>query len=305
MIKKGRLNSLAHKKKSKSLHSGGINPAHFSKGQIKFLILLLPICTVMALPLIFIFFNAFKPIDELFAFPPRFYVKNPTWENFNDLFNMASNTKVPATRYLFNSIVSTVSVVILTVFISVSAGYVLSKKRFRLKKTLFTVNNLGLMFVPIAVAIPRYFIIIYTGLQDNFLANIIPLLVTPTGVFLIKQFIDQMPDALIEASVIDGASDYQILRKIVIPLVNPAIATVVLTTFQSAWASSEASTYYLDNEAFKTFSFYISSLSGSAGGIAGVGIGAAATLIMFLPNLIVFILMQSRVMDTMMHSGIK
>lgn len=295
---------MARNRKAK-LHSGGINPAHFSKGQVKFLVILLPICFVMVLPLVFIFFNAFKPIDELFAFPPRFYVKNPTWENFNDLFSMASNTKIPATRYLFNSIVSTVAVVIITVFISVSAGYVLSKKRFRLKKTLFTVNNLGLMFVPIAVSIPRYFIIIYTGLQDNFLANIIPLLVTPTGVFLIKQFIDQMPDALIEAAVIDGATDYQILRKIVIPLVNPAIATVVLTTFQSAWASSEASTLYLDNEALKTFSFYISSLSGSAGGIAGVGIGAAATLIMFLPNLIVFIIMQSRVMDTMMHSGIK
>lgn len=295
---------MARNRKAK-LHSGGINPAHFSKGQVKFLVILLPICFVMVLPLIFIFFNAFKPIDELFAFPPRFYVINPTWENFNDLFSMASNTKIPATRYLFNSIVSTVAVVIITVFISVSAGYVLSKKRFRLKKTLFTVNNLGLMFVPIAVSIPRYFIIIYTGLQNNFLANIIPLLVTPTGVFLIKQFIDQMPDALIEAAVIDGATDYQILRKIVIPLVNPAIATVVLTTFQGAWASSEASTLYLDNEALKTFSFYISSLSGSAGGIAGVGIGAAATLIMFLPNLIVFIIMQSRVMDTMMHSGIK
>ena len=111
--------------------------------------------------------------------------------------------------------------------------------------------------------------------------------------------------SLYEAAVIDGASDYQILRKIVIPLVNPAIATVALTTFQTAWASSEASVYYLDNEALKTFSFYISSLSGSAGGIAGVGIGAAATLIMFLPNLIVFIIMQSRVMNTMMHSGIK
>ncbi len=296
---------MKQKRKHKSLRSGGINPAHFQRGQIKFLVILLPICFVMVLPIVFIFFNAFKPIDELFAFPPRFYVKNPTWENFNDLFAMASNTKVPATRYLFNSIISTLSVVILTVFISVSAGYVLSKKHFRAKKTLFTINNLGLMFVPIAVTIPRYFIIIYTGLQDNFLANIIPLLVTPTGVFLIKQFIDQMPDALIEAAVIDGASDYQILRRIVIPLVNPAIATVVLTTFQSAWASSEASTLFIDNEAYKTFSFYISSLSGSAGGIAGVGIAAAATLIMFLPNLIVFIVMQSRVMNTMMHSGLK
>ena len=271
---------MARKKKSKALHSGGINPTHFDRGQVKFLVILLPMCVVMALPLIFMFFNAFKPMDELFAFPPKFFVKNPTLENFVDLFAMASNTKIPATRYIFNSIISTVAVVICTIFISVSAGYVLSKKRFRLKKTLFTINNLGLMFVSVAVAIPRYFIIVYTGLQDNFLANIIPLLVTPTGVFLIKQFIDQMPDALIEAAVIDGASDYQILRKIVIPLVNPAITTITLTTFQSAWASSEASTLFIDNESLKTFSFYISSLSGSAGGVAGVGIAAAASFIM-------------------------
>lgn len=288
-----------------SFNSCGINPKHFNRGQIKFLIIILPLALFMVLPLVFMLFNAFKPVDELFAYPPRFYVKNPTWENFTDLFLMASSSKVPATRYLFNSIVSSVSVVILTIIISVSAGYVLSKKNFAGKQSLFTINTLGMMFVPISVTIPRYLIIVYTGLQNNFLANIIPLLVTPTGVFLIKQFIDQMPDALIEAAVIDGATDIQILRKIVIPLVKPAICTLVITTFQSAWGSSEASAMFIDNEALKTFAFYISSLSGSAGGVAGVGIAAAASLIMFLPNLIIFIFMQSGVMNTMMHSGIK
>ena len=293
------------KRKNNRIKKNGINPQHFNSSQIKFLVILIPLCVFMALPIIFIVFNAFKPLDELCAFPPRFFVKHPTWENFSDLFAMAANTKVPASRYLVNSIISTAAVVILTLFVSVSAGYVLSKKSFRGKQTLFTINTLGLMFVPIAVQIPRYFIIVYTGLQNNFLANIIPLLVTPTGVFLIKQFIDQMPDALIEAAVIDGANDLQVLWKIVVPLANPAIATVTLITFQSAWGSSEASTLFLDNEAFKTFAFYISSLSDSAGGIAGAGIAAAATLIMFLPNLIIFIILQSRVMNTMMHSGIK
>lgn len=293
------------RKKKTALRSGGINPDHFNKSQFKFLLILAPICFVMALPLIFIFFNAFKPIDELFAYPPRFYVKNPTWENFSDLFAMASDTDVPAVRYLFNSIVSTAAVVILTVIISVCTGYVLSKKNFRAKKLLFTINTLGMMFASAAVAIPRYFVIVYTGLQDNFFANIIPLLVAPTGVFLIKQNIDQMPDALIEAAVIDGASDYKIISKIVFPLVSPAVATVAITTFQMAWGATEASTLYIDSEALKTFPFYINSLTGSAGGIAGVGMAAAATLILFLPNLIIFIIMQSRVMNTMMHSGIK
>ncbi len=296
---------MSKRKKKTALQSGGINPEHFSRSQIKFILILAPICFVMALPLVFIFFNAFKPIDELFAYPPRFYVKNPTWENFSDLFAMAADTDVPAARYLFNSVISTAAVVILTVVISVCTGYVLSKKNFRSKKLLFTINTLGMMFASAAVAIPRYFVIIYTGLQDNFFSNIIPLLVAPTGVFLIKQNIDQMPDALIEAAVVDGATDYTIIRKIVFPLVNPAIATVAITTFQAAWGATEASTLYIDNEALKTFPFYISSLTGSAGGIAGVGMAAAATLILFLPNLIIFIIMQSRVMNTMMHSGIK
>ncbi len=283
----------------------GINPQGFHRSQIKFFCYLIPLCIFMALPIVFIFMNAFKPMDELFAYPPRFIVKNPTFDNFLNLFSMSSSTGIPASRYLFNSIISTISVVVLTIFLCLSAGYVLSKKHFRGKNLLFNINTLGLMFVSVAVQIPRYFIIIYTGLQDNFLANIVPMLIMPSGVFLVKQFIDQLPNALIEAAVVDGASDYLILRKIIMPLVKPALSTVAILSFQAAWNSSEASTLFIDNEALKTFSFYLSSLSSSAGGVAGAGISAAATLIMFLPNLILFIILQSRVMNTMAHSGIK
>lgn len=293
------------RRKKAVFHGCGINPQHFHKSQLKFYVYLIPLCLFMALPIVFIFMNAFKPLDELFTYPPRFFVKNPTWDNFSNLFTMATTTRIPATRYLFNSIISTVAVVFLTLIISVTAGYVFSKKHFKGKQSLFTINTLGLMFVPVSVAIPRYFIIVYTGLQNNFLANIIPLLAMPTGVFLIKQFIDQLPDALVEASVIDGATDFQILRKIIIPLTKPALATIAILTFQASWNTSEASNLFLDNEALKTFSFYMSTLSSSAGGVSGAGIGAAATLIMFLPNLIIFIFMQSRVMNTMVHSGIK
>lgn len=292
------------KKKHYRLKKNGINPQHFTTGQLKFYAFLVPICLFMALPIVFIFMNAFKPLDELFAYPPRFYVRNPTFDNFNALFAISSTSNIPASRYLFNSVLSSVLTVLSTLVISTSAGYVLSKKRFRLRPALMEINNLALMFCSVAVAIPRYFVISNIGLLDSFWANIIPLLATPTGVFLVKQFIDGLPDALIEAAIIDGANDYQILMKIIMPLVKPALSTLTIMTFQSAWGATEASTNFINNESLKTFAFYLSTLSAS-GTVSGQGVAAAATLIMFVPNLVIFIFMQSKVMSTMAHSGIK
>lgn len=294
------------KQKIKRLRINGINPRHFDRSQLKFYAILLPIGLVMVLPIIFIFVNAFKPIDELLAYPPRFYAKNPTWDNFKMLFSLSSSTSVPAIRYLFNSIVTSLIVVLSTILISVMAGFALSKKNFRGRTVLFDINKTALMFVSVAVSIPRYFVIVYTGIYNTFWANIVPLLVVPTGVFLVKQFIDQLPDALIEAARIDGASDFKILSKIVFPLIKPTLATLTILSFQSVWNNVETSNLYIDNEAFKTFAFYMSSLTSVSGGsVAGQGVSAAATLIMFLPNLVLFIILQSRVMNTMAHSGIK
>lgn len=294
------------KTRRKKLRINGVNPQYFSKGQMKFYLYLIPIAVFMALPIVFIFMSAFKPIDELFAYPPRFFVKNPTMDNFVQLFSISAGTNIPASRYLLNSVVSTLAVMAASLYMSAAAGYVLSKKKFKRKNFLMSVNNLALMFVATAVAIPRFFVIVYMGLSNNFLANIFPLLAMPVGLFLVKQFIDQLPDALIEAAVIDGASDYRILTKIVIPLIKPALATVAILAFQTSWNNTEASTLYINNESLKTFAFYMSTLSNAAGNtVAGQGIAAAATLIMFLPNLILFIILQSKVMNTMAHSGLK
>lgn len=294
------------KKQSNRLRAKGVTPKHFDRSQIKILAYMIPICIVMALPILFIVMNAFKPVDELFAYPPRVYVKNPTFQNFIDLFQLTSQTNIPMSRYLFNSILYTVVTVVSTIFISACAGYVLSKKKFKGKDTLFKLNQMALMFVPVAVQIPRYFVIVYTGMIDSVFANIIPLLATPTGVFLIKQFLDQLPDALIEAAVIDGANDITIMRRIVMPLIKSPLATVAILSFSSAWGTVEAATYYIDNDSLKNFAFYVSTLSNASGNVvAGAGVSAAASLIMFLPNLILFIVMQSRVMNSMAYSGIK
>lgn len=295
---------MSKRRKHRGLGRNNTDPAGFSKSQIKIYAYLIPIAIVMMLPIVYIVVTAFKPIDELFAYPPRFYVKNPTFNNFRRLFEVSSNTSIPAGRYLFNTMVNTVVIMALNVWISVSVGFVLSKKNFRGKNAMLQINNMALMFVQVAVAIPMYFVIVYTGLKNNFLAGILPALVTPTGVFLVKQFIDQIPDALIEAAVIDGASDYQIVRKIIFPLVKPALSTVMLLAFQGAWADTTASTLYLDNETYKTFAYYIGTL-GVGGSVITQGIAAAGALIMLVPNIVLFIIMQSRVMNTMASSGIK
>ena len=298
---------LGRKKKIRNrLRAKGVTPSHFDRSQIKILIYMVPICIVMALPIVFIVMNAFKPVDELFAYPPRLYVKNPTLQNFVDLLSLTSQTNIPMSRYLFNSILYTIVTVVATIYIAASAGYVLSKKRFKGRTMLFKINQTALMFVPVAVQIPRYFVIVYTGLADNVLANILPLLAVPTSVFLVKQFLDQLPDSLIEAAVIDGAGDIMIMRKIVMPLIRSPLATVAILSFSSAWGSVEASTYYIDNDSLKNFAFYVSTLSNATGNVvAGAGVSAAASLIMFLPSLILFVVMQSRVMNSMAHSGIK
>lgn len=277
----------------------------FKRPQWHIYLLLAPMVLLSILPIMYIVFTAFKPIGELFAYPPKFITLRPTLDNFQKLFEASEDTIFPLSMYLFNSIVSTAAVVLIGMIIAVMAAYALSKKRFRGRNMIFKMNTLSMMFVATAVSIPRYLIIKEVGLIDSFWANIIPMLATPVGVFLLKQFVDQLPDAVIEAARIDGANDYQIIWRIVIPLVKPALATVAILLFQNSWNSMEASKMFINTESLKTFAFYMNTLSNSGNGVAGVGISAAASLLMFLPNVVLFILMQSKVMNTMAHSGMK
>ncbi|MGH2541819.1 MAG: carbohydrate ABC transporter permease, partial [Ardenticatenaceae bacterium] len=291
-----------------SLRSSGINPPGFHPSQIKFYVILAPLVVFMLLPIVFVFSHAFKPPDELFAYPPRFFVINPTFKNFTDLFARLSNSGVPISRYLFNSILITVVTIAASIIVSSTAAYALSKKKFKLKQTLFAINTVALMFVPIAVTIPRFLIIERLGLIDTFLVHILPVLALPVGLFLIKQFIDGIPDEVVEAGRIDGASDVWIYWFIILPMIRPAIATIAILTFQATWNNAEISTLYINTESLKSFAFFLTTLTSTAAGsgaVAGQGMAAAATLIMFLPNLIIFMLLQSQVMNTMSHSGLK
>ena len=282
-----------------------MNPSKFDRSQIKFYLILLPFVIISVRPLIYIISTAFKPIEELFAYPPTFFVKNPTWINFKKLFGAAENTAFPMSLYLFNSVVATLCVVLGGTFLSMCAAYALSKKKFRGNKLIFKANQMALMFVGSMLGIPRYLVIKELGLLDSFWANVVPLLILPTGVFLLKQFIDGVPNSLIEAARLDGASEFKILTGIVYPIIKPAMATVAILIFQAAWNGTEASNMFINTEGFKTLAYYMNVLTAAGNGVAGRGMAAAASLIVVIPNIVLFVIMQSRVMDTMAHSGIK
>lgn len=283
-----------------------INPDRFHRSQWPFYAILLPLSLLMILPILFIFNHAFKPQSELFAYPPAFFVNQPTFDNFIELSRLLSNTGVPFTRYILNSILVTSVGVFLAIFFTALSAYGLAKLKFKGKRFLFEVNTIALMFVPIAVQIPRYLIVAQSGLTDQFFAHIFPVITLPVAMFLIKQFIDQIPNDFIEAARVDGASEMQIFLNIVIPMVMPAIATVGILAFQILWNDTSTSTLFFDDESQRTLAFFLQTLTATTGNtIAGQGMAAAASLIMFVPNLVLFVLLQSQVMSTMTHSGLK
>ncbi|MBJ6362244.1 carbohydrate ABC transporter permease [Paenibacillus sp. GCM10012307] len=260
----------------------------------------------MSLPIIFILNHAFKPQNELFLFPPRFLVQNPTLRNLESLLLHASNATVPFTRYLFNSMIVVVLTLVCVILVSTMAGYVLAKNKFHFKQLVLSLITLSLMFAPETVGIPRYLIISGLGINNTYFGHILPALASPVAVFMLIGFISQIPGEVLEAAKIDGASQVGIFTRIVLPLSMPAVATISIFTFQGVWGDVETSTLFMQEETMRTMAFYVNSLlSGLQNSVAGQNMAAAAALLIFVPNLIIFLLFQRKVLETMVHSGIK
>lgn len=282
-----------------------INPKKFEGGQLKIIFIILPLVVFMAMPLIFIANHAFKPMEELFAFPPTFFVRNATLENFTQLIKFSRTAGIPLSRYVFNSVIVTVLTVGLSLLFTTCAAFALAKIKFKGRNLMMHINQIAIMFVAVAVLIPRYLVICNLGMIDTVWAHVLPLVAMPVALFLVKQFVEQVPDSLIEAAYMDGATDFQVYRKLIIPMIKPAIATASILVFQQVWTNMETSNYYINDDGMKTLTFYMNSLVNVNNTVSGQGIAAAATLIMFVPNLILFIILQNSVMNTMAHSGIK
>lgn len=269
-------------------------------GNLVIALLLTFVGIFMLLPLVYAIMQSFKPIDELFLYPPRFYVMRPVTTNYTMLLRLINNLWVPFSRYLFNSILVTIIVTIGQIIICSAAAYTMSRFKTAIS-WLFQVVVLTLLFNGIVLAIPRYIIMNEIHIVNTYWAYILPALPSSMGLFLMKQFMDQLPHALIEASMIDGANHFQIYWRIIMPSVKPAWLTLLIFSFQSIWSITGGSLIY--NEELKMLPDAINQvLSGS---IERTGASTAGSVLLMIPPIIIFIFTQSNVVQTMTSSGIK
>ena len=271
-------------------------------GDITTYILLALYGAFMALPLIYSVIQAFKPYNELFIFPPRFFARQPTIANFTQLFDLTSSSWVPFSRYVFNTILNTVVGTLLHIIAAAMCEYPLSNNKFPGRNVIFNIIVWSLLFTGGVTEVPVYLVMSKLGIIDTYFAYWLPEISVALGIFLLKQNMAEIPDAMIEAARIDGASEWTILWRIAMPAVKPAWLTLAIFAFQRNWNAT--STTYIYTETIKTLPAALSQIT-TAGSVARAGEAYAASVIMMIPPIIFFIIAQSSTVKTMSHAGIK
>ncbi len=255
-------------------------------------VLLLLLGAFMAFPLYYTLIQSLKPSEELFQFPPRLYVLRPTLEHYTELSQLMSNMWVPFSRYLFNTLFVTLAGTVFHVLFAGMAAYPLAKHKFPGRDALFAVILLGLMFVGQVTFLPSFIIIAKLHMLNTYWAYICPSIGASLGLFLIKQFIEQIPDALIEAARIDGAKEWRVYFRIVMPNIQ----------FVNIWNGLSKELVY--DEQLKVVKVALEQVSAS-NAYARMGSGMAGSVLLMIPPIVVFILMQRNVVETMTFAGMK
>ena len=256
----------------------------------------------MFLPMLYVVMQSLKPLDELWMFPPRFFVVHPTLSNFGDLFSLMGDSWVPFSRYIFNTVFITAVGTFFYVFVASLAAYSLSKLNFPGRKLLFSLVVTSLMFHSTVNQVSHFILLSTLNWVDTYLAIIVPVLATPLGLYLIKQFMESsVHDSVLESARLDGASEFRIYWTIAMPMVKPAVLTLIVQTVQTLW--NTGASIYIHSEQLKTFNYAIQQIV--AGGVARAGAGAAATVVMMLVPIMVFVFNQSKIVETMGASGMK
>ena len=264
-----------------------------------------------AYPLIYVINNAFKPLDEFFLFPPNLIVRHPTLDNFLDLFILMARSWVPFSRYVFNSLTVTAIGTVGHVIIASMGAFVLAKYKFPGSKAFFKLVITALMFSGYVTAIPNYLVMTKLGWVDTYFAVIVPAFAAPMGLFLMKQFMEQVPDSLIEAAKIDGGSEWYVFSRVVMPIVKPAWLTLVIFSIQGLW-NNPASTFIYSEE-LKMLPYALQQVlavgaagqAAQASGIARAGVAAVVSLFIMIVPITAFLVTQSNILETMASSGIK
>ena len=256
----------------------------------------------MFLPMYYVVIQAFKPLDELFMFPPRFYVINPTFDNFTDLFTLLSDSWVPFSRYIFNTVFITLCGTVGNLIFSSMAAYALAKLRFPGRNAIFQIIVMSLMFHSTVNTVTHFIILSAFGWVDTYLSIIVPSMASTMGLYLMKQFMESsVPDTVLESARLDGASEFRTFLIIAMPMVKPAWLTLIIECFKGLW--NAGASIYIHSEELKSFNYAINQIV--TGGIARSGAGAAATVVMMLVPILVFVFNQSKIIETMGSSGMK
>ncbi len=271
-------------------------------GDIGINIMLFIFGAFMFLPMVYAISQSLKPLDELWMFPPRFFVINPTLKNFSELFRLMSESWVPFSRYIFNTALVSVGGTFGHLFLASMAAYAMTKIKFPGRKGMFQLVYYSLMFNSTVSALSNFIIMSAFGWIDTYWSLIIPAFGYTLGFYLMRQFIETtVPDSVLESARLDGAKEVTIYWKIVMPMVKPAWLTLIVYSFQGLWNSGTS--IYIYSEQLKTFNYAIQQIL--AGGIVRSGAAAASTVIMMLVPITVFVITQSNIIETMASSGMK
>lgn len=255
----------------------------------------------MALPLVMIVNNALKPLDEIYQYPPKIFVRNPSLENFSDLFILMNDSWVPFSRYILNTFIITGFGTLGQVIVASLAAYPLAKHKFPGSEIIFKVVVLSLMFNYTVTQIPNYMIVSWLGINNTYWALILQAWQYSIGLYLMKQFMEQIPDSIIESARLDGAGEWTIFWRMVMPNVKPAWLTLAIFAFQQMWANT--GTTFLRSEQLKPMQYALQQIT--AGGTARAGASAAVALIIALVPITFFLICQSNILETMTTSGMK
>ena len=256
----------------------------------------------MFLPMLYVIMQSLKPLDELWMFPPKFYVIKPTLTNFTDLFSLMNESWVPFSRYIFNTVFITAAGTVGNLLFASMAAYALSKLKFPGRKMMFQLIVTSLMFHSTVNQVSHFIILSSLKWVDTYLAIIVPHLASTLGLYLMKQFMESsVSDAVLESARLDGASEFRTFWVIAMPMVKPAWLTLIIETFKGLW--NTGASIYIHSEQLKTFNYAIQQIV--TGGVARAGAGAAATVVMMSVPICMFIVSQSRIIETMGSSGMK
>ena len=271
-------------------------------GDVGITIMLTLLGAFMVLPMIYVIMQSLKPLDELWMYPPRFYVMNPTFNNYKDLFTLMNSSWVPFSRYIFNTVFTSVAGTFGHLFIASMCAYALAKIKFPGGKMIFKTIQTSLMFHSTVTAITSFILMSTFKMVDTYLAIIIPAWGYTLGLYLMKQFMDSgVTDAVLESARLDGASELRTYWTIAMPMVKPAWLTLIVYSFQNLW--NAGSSIYIYSEQLKSFNYAIGQIT--AGGIKRAGASAASTVLMMAVPILVFVITQSNIIETMGSSGMK